>query len=198
MSHKFLLIIILSTLVVSSCKKTNDHLFDEAYTLTQKGQFDKAIKKYSELLNRNDKLQLAYYNRGYCYYSEKKYDKALEDFNQIIYLQTGGGQFVFTLNNNSPYASEESRYQIPYDDVLYQRAQVYFYLEKSDESFKDFGDLIKKEYQEQGNCYLWQASIILNRGDTSLACPYFNNAKKFANNEATSREAERMLKACFQ
>ena len=121
-------------LVLSSCKMTNEQLFDEAYNLTKKNQFDKAIEIYTKLLVRNNKLQLVYFNRGYCYYSMKEYKKALDDFNQIVYLQTGGGQIIFTLNSNSPYANEESKYQVEYHDVLYQRAQVYFYLGKNDES----------------------------------------------------------------
>ncbi len=195
MSIKITFICFLVSLVLPSCKKTNGQLFDDAYELTKKNKYDKAIKLYNKLLERNDKLQLAYYNRGYCYYSMKEYKKALEDFNQIINLQTfGGGQIVFTLNSDSPYASEESKYQVSYHDVLYQRAQVYFYLGKNNESFKDFGNLVASEYEEKSNCYLWQGSIILNSGDTSRACPYFNNAKHFANNETIAIEAEKMIK----
>ena len=197
MSFKIILVSLVIGLILSSCRKTNEQLFDEAYGLTKTGQFDKAIKIYTKLLERNDKLQLGYYNRGYCYYSLKQYIKALDDFNRIIDLQTvGGGKMILTLNSDSPFASEESKYQVSYHDALYQRAQVYFYLEKYNYSFKDFDDLITSGYEEKGNCYLWQGSIILNTGDTSKACLYFINAKKFADNKTIEGEAEKMVKFC--
>jgi tetratricopeptide (TPR) repeat protein len=187
-------IIFFSVFVLSSCKKTNDQLFDEAYALTKKSEYKKAIKVYTSLLERNDKLQLAYYNRGYCYYSMKEYNKALEDFDRTIGLQTlGGGSIIFTLNSESPFASEEAKYQVPYYDALYQRAQVYFFLGKNKESFNDFGVLIANEYEEKSNCYLWQGSIIINSGDTTKACSYFSNAKQFANSKTLETEAEEML-----
>jgi len=194
MNIKIIFGLLLTLFVLSSCKKTNDELFDEAYDLTKKNEYDKAIKVYTELIKRNKKLQLPYYNRGYCYYSKQDYSKALFDFNKVIELHTVGG-FIFTLNSESPFASEEAKYQVPYYDALYQRAQVYFYLGKNNESFQDFNSLIANNYEEKGNCYLWQGSIILNNGDTSKACTYFASSKKYATNENVLQEAEKMLNA---
>ncbi|MGN6247362.1 MAG: tetratricopeptide repeat protein [Ginsengibacter sp.] len=193
MNYKITFIIFLGVFVFSSCKESNEQLFNKASELSKKGQFDKAITIYTQIIGRNDKLQLAYNNRGYCYYSKKEYSKALQDFNRILNLQTGGGQIVFTLNRDSPYADEEAKYQVAHDDVLYQRAQVYFYLGNKNESFTDFDYLIANEYKEKSNCYLWQGSILLNRGDTVQACSKFKNAEKFANNKVVETQAEQML-----
>lgn len=180
---------------MSSCSKSTDQLFDEAYVLTTKNQYDKAIIKYNKILERNNKFQLAYYNRGYCYYSKNEYSKALEDFNRIIQLQTGGSQMIFTLNSDSPFASEESKYQVSYYDALYQRAQVCFYLGKNKDSYNDFDVLIASNYEEKSNCYLWQGSIWQNNGDSARACTCFTNAKAFANKKSIATEAENKLQA---
>ena len=96
MNIKIVFVILLSTVILSSCKKTTDELFDEANALTNNNEYDKAIKIYSELIMRNNKLELCYYNRGFCYLSKKEYGRALLDYNRIIDLRTlGGGQFIF-------------------------------------------------------------------------------------------------------
>lgn len=178
--------------ILSSCKKTNTALFDEAYDLIKRNEFDKAINIYTDLVTRNKKFQLAYYNRGYCYYSIKNYSKALFDFNKVMELQTAGG-FIFTMNNDSPFADEEAKYQVSYYDALYQRAQVNFYLEEDSAAFQDFNALIANNYAEKSNCYLWQGSIMLNWRDTAKSCSYFLNSQKFANNESIRQEAQKML-----
>ena len=192
MNIKIIIYFFLAVIVLSSCKKTNDELFDEAYNLTKRKEYDKAIKVYTELIKRNRKLQLPYYNRGYCYYSKEDYSRALFDFNTVMELQTVGG-FILTFNPNLPFAGEEARYQVPYYDALYQRAQINFYLEKDSASFEDFNMLIANNYVEKSNCYLWQGNIVLNNGDTAKACSYFLNSQKFANSELINQEAQKML-----
>ena len=192
MNIRVIYIIFLSTLFLYSCKKSNEQLFDEAYTLLQNDQYDKAINLYTDLIKRNSKFQLAYYNRGYCYYSQKNYKSALFDFNKLIDLQTIGG-FIYTQNSNGPFSNEESKFQVPYYDALYQRAQVNFYLERNNESFQDFSSLVVNNYEEKSNCYLWLGSIFINSGDTLKACDCYNNAQKYSNKEAIEKEAGKFI-----
>ena len=197
MNIKIIFAVLLCTSILSSCKKTTDELFREANTLSNNKEYDKAIKIYSELIMRNNKLELCYYNRGYCFLCKKEYGRALLDYNRIIDLRTsGGGQFIFTLNSDSPFASEEARYQAPYNDVIYQRGQVYFFLGKYKESAGQFNSLIVQNYAERkSNCYLWLGSIMLNSGDTTKACAYFSNSAKTAYNADDSLEATKMITA---
>lgn len=192
MNIKIVFSFLLALFVLSSCKKTNEELFDEAYNLIKRKEYDKAIKIYTQLIKRNRKLQLAYYNRGYCHYSKEEYSWALFDFNKVMELQTVGG-FVFTLNPDLPYAGEEAKYQVSYYDALYQRAQVNFYLNQDSASFRDFNVLIANNYTEKSNCYLWQGAIKLNWGDTAKSCRYFIKAQQFANSESLKQEAQKML-----
>ncbi|MGB4843502.1 MAG: tetratricopeptide repeat protein [Ferruginibacter sp.] len=197
MNIKIILSIFLCFSLLSSCKKTTEQLFDEAYSLTKKGKLDKAIKIYSDLIKQNDKLQSAYYNRGYCYYSEKEYSKALQDFETLINLQTlGGGKIIFSLNSDSPFASEEAKYQVPYFDAVYQRAQVYSFLDKNEESFQDFKYLVDNNYEEKSNCFFWLGSLVLNKGDTVRACDYLTKSKETANRKDVLEAVEKMINEC--
>jgi tetratricopeptide (TPR) repeat protein len=200
MNIKILLLFSLIALLLSSCKKTTDQLFDEAHRLAKKENYDEAIKVYNILLKRNPRLQLAYYNRGFCFYNKKQYHKALFDFNQVISLVSpGGADLILTLNSEGPFALEEAHYQVPYNDALFQRARVYFFLKKNTESQQDFTKLVAVNYKDKANCYLWLSTISMNNGDTVNACAYLANAKKFANTKFLLQEAEsRIGEYCSQ
>lgn len=118
MSPKFIFAFFFFLFVFASCRQTNEQLLDEAYRLSQQKKYNEAIKIYTEVIRRNKKLQLAYYNRGFAYTATKQYGKALADFDKIMSLQTRGN-WIVTRNKDIPYASEEIRDQIPYADALY-------------------------------------------------------------------------------
>lgn len=168
-------------------------MLDKAYNLNKQKKYDNAIDIYNEVINRNSKLQLAYYNRGFAYLQIKKYDKALADFNKVIALQTHG-DIIITYNKDMPYADEETRAQVPYDDALYQRAQVKYFMDSLKSSFIDFQTLIDKNYEEKSNCILWQGTIYIRSGKTDKACSYFDNAKQVALTDDDRNEANEMIK----
>ena len=90
-----------------SCKQTNEQMTSKGIKLYNKEKYKEAIGIYTNVLNNNSKLQLAYYYRGLCYIETKEYLKALNDFNSIINLKTlGGGNFIWELNPNSIVADE--------------------------------------------------------------------------------------------
>jgi tetratricopeptide (TPR) repeat protein len=193
MSLKLISITIASLYLLTSCKQTNEQLLDKAYNLNKQKKYDKAIDIYDEVINRNSKLQLAYYNRGFAYLQTKKYDKALADFNKVIALQAHG-DIIITYNKDMPYADEETRSQVPYDDALYQRAQVKYFMDSLKSSFLDFQTLIDKNYEEKSNCILWQGTIYIRSGKKDKACSYFDNAKQVALTDDDRNEANEMIK----
>ncbi len=185
----------LITLLVlfASCKQTNEQLLDKAYVLSKKKEYDKAIDVYNKVIKSNNKLQLAYYNRGFAYLGQKQYDKALWDFNKVMALQTHGS-FIMTYNQDSPFADEEAKAQVPYNDALYQRAQVKYFMDSLKSSFIDFQTLVDNSYEEKSNCVLWQGTIYLRSSKTDKACEYFGKAKQFALIDDDRNEADKMLK----
>ncbi len=176
-----------------SCKQTNEQLLDKAYNLSKQKKYDKAIEVYNKVIKSNSKLQLAYYNRGFAYLATKQYDKALWDFNKVMALQSHGG-FIITYNQDSPFADEEARAQVPYNDALYQRAQVKYYMDSLKSSFIDFQTLVDNNYEEKSNCILWQGIIYVRSGITDKACAYFDKAKQAGLTDDDKHEAEEMIK----
>lgn len=175
-----------------SCKQTNDQLFDKAYALTKEKKYNKAIEIYNELIKRNRKLQLAYYNRGFCYMDTKQYSKALADFNAVMDLQTNG-DYIVTFNKDLPYASDEVRAQVPYYDALYERAQAKYFLDSLKSSFIDFQTLVNNNYEEKSNCIIWQGTILVSYRKNEKACEYFERAKSLATNQDDVKEADRYI-----
>ncbi len=179
-------------LIHISCQQTKEDLMDRAYTLSKEKNYKQAIKLYTEIIQRNNKLQQPYYNRGFCYFALKDYPKALSDFNKIIDLHMMGN-LVFTLNSNSPLADEEAKSQIPYNDAIYQRAQVKYFMDSIKSSFLDFQMLIDDNYPEKSNCILWQGTILVRSNNSDKACAYFEKAKLSAMNEDDKQEADKMI-----
>jgi len=166
---------------------------DKAFNLSKQKKYDKAVETYTDVIKRNSKLQLAYYNRGFAYLATKKYNMALADFNKIMALQTHG-DFVFTNNKDVPYADEETKDQVSYYDALYQRAQVKYFMDSLKSSFIDFQTLVDNNYEEKSNCILWQGTIYEKSGKTDAACVCFDKAKQFASTEDDRKEADEMIK----
>jgi hypothetical protein len=192
MSFKPIFIFLYFAFLLVSCKQTNEQLLDKGYKLSKQKKYDKAIKIYTEVINRNDKLQLAYYNRGFAYIATKQYNNALADFNKVMSLQTFG-DIIMTYNQDSPIADEEARAQVPYDDALYQRAQVKYFMDSLASSFTDFQVLVNKGYQEKSNCILWQGTICVRGGKADKGCEYFEKAKQFALTDEDKKEADEMI-----
>ena len=166
---------------------------DKAYNLSKQKKFDKAVEAYTDVIKRNSKLQLAYYNRGLAYLATKKYEMALADFNKIMALQTQG-DFILTYNKDVPYADEETKAQVSYNDALYQTAQVKYFMGSLKSSFIDFQILVDNNYEEKSNCVLWQGTIYEKSGNTDEACRCFDKAKQFASTEGDRKEADEMIK----
>jgi TolA-binding protein len=190
---RLILIYILSLILLTSCKETNEELFDKAYNLGKEKKYDKAIEMYTKLIKRNRKLQLPYYNRGITYMHLEKYGKALEDFDKVLSLQNYGSGFILTFNPDSPIASEEDRNQVPYTDVLYQRGQVEYFMDSLKNSFTDFKVLVNANYEEKSNCLLWLGTIMIRYEKTAKACEYFNSAKQAALTNDDRAEADKMI-----
>ena len=174
-------------LCISSCKQTTEARINKAVRKHQNGKTQEAIAIYTDLINESPKLQLPYINRGYCYMETREYKKAYDDFNRIISLQTIGN-FIFTLNPNSPVASEEARMQIDYDDAFYERAIAKIYLDSINGGHKDMRRLINKGYYKKGLCIMWQGITWVLADSTNKGCAIMENAKLHVNSKEDLEE----------
>lgn len=190
--------VLICSLLLTSCKETNDQLLDKGYNLNTQKQYEKAIEVFSEVIKRNKRLQLAYYNRGFAYLELKQYDKALADFNKVMSLQTKGN-YIITYNDQLPYASEETKAQVPYNDALYKRAQVKYFMDSLKSSFTDFQRLVDDDYEEKSNCMTWQGVIYVVSGYKETGCEYFFKARQYATNDEDSNNAQELINTyCIQ
>jgi tetratricopeptide (TPR) repeat protein len=196
MKSKTSLISIFYLLLFASCKRTNEQLIREAVRLTDKKDYKKAIEIYTTVINNNDKIELAYFNRGRCYYYIDQYDSALKDFNAVLANKPTSG-IIITVNPNSPAATEEDRTKVPYNDVLYQRAIVKVYTDSMQSSYRDFQTLIDANY-EKAFCTIWQGDIWHMIGNDEKACKFMQRAKRLATSEEEIKEADKMIKEYCQ
>lgn len=192
MTSKTALIVAAFLILLASCKQTDEQLLGKAYEFSKNKKYDGAIEILTEVINRNDSLQLAYYNRGIAYMATKKYHSALLDFNKVLALQTIG-DYTITYTDGTPFSDEKTRAQVPYNDALYTRAQAKYFMDSLASSFTDFQSLVERNYQEKSNCVLWQGTILLKSGKPGKACVYFDKAKKYALTNDDAREADQMI-----
>jgi len=178
---------------LTSCKETNEQLINKGIRLSDERKYDEAIAIYTDVIKRNPKLPLAYYNRGIAYMYLEKYKNALADFNKIIASQQNSGPFKYVPNPNSPFAKEEDRAFVSYYEALYQRAQVKYHMDSVQSSYRDFTELIEN-YYEVSNCYLWQGTLWMRAGNREKACERFDKATIYARTEEDRQEADRMTK----
>ncbi len=180
--------------IITSCKETNDNLLSKGVNLSKEKKYEEAIKVFSAIIKKDSKLQLPYYNRGIAYFKLDKYPEALSDFEKVVSLKTFGGKnIIFTYNQDSPFAGEEAKMQVPYNDVIYQLAQVKYFMDSLKSSYKYFQMLVENNYEEKSNCLLWQGTIWHASGDSSKACDFFRRGKSAALNQEDIDEANKML-----
>jgi len=192
MKLKILIGLLSLSFLFGGCKKTDEQLLDEALSYYQSKNYNEAIRINSKVINSNKKLQEPYYNRAFCYWKLNKLDSALTDFQKVLDLHMIGN-FQFELNKNSPFASDEAKFQVSYNDALYQKAQLEYELNNLKGSFEDFKRLVNEDY-EKSNCFLWLGTIMLRQGKQTKALNYFNLSKKAATNKEDIDEANRLLR----
>jgi tetratricopeptide (TPR) repeat protein len=180
--HPLNYLLALTALLSFGCKQTNDQLNGEGVRLYNQGNDLDAIKYFSRVIEQNNKLQIAFYNRSLCYSDLKRYALALNDLNQIRALQGDGPQLIFS-NLGSRFASEENRDQVPVMTVLFERAKVKFFMDSLKSSFIDFRTCLDNQY-EINKSRLWLGTIYIRTGNKAKGCDLYQQAKNFGDDEA--------------
>jgi tetratricopeptide (TPR) repeat protein len=187
-----LIILTAFSLLILSCKRTNEQLIQEAIRLVNKEKYKEAIDIYTKVINNNNKIELAYFNRGQCYSSIRQYDLAYKDFDTLL-SRDPTESVVFTISPNSPIASEEDRTKVSLDAVFYERAIVKFYMDSVQSAYEDFQTLINLGY-EKAFCTMWQGDLWHVSGDDKKACEFMQKARKLSTSDEEKKEAEKMIK----
>jgi tetratricopeptide (TPR) repeat protein len=171
-----------------------EDLIRKGVRVQKKGNYEEAIKLYTRAIDKNDRLQLAYYNRGICFIEIKEYFKSLADFNALVKLiAPGDGYFIVHKNSDLPFLGPEAQTQVPYDDALYMRAQANWYVDSFRIAYNDFQQLLQRNYKEKVFCLLWQAAIWSRSNKVDSACNFSRKAKDIAMTDNEIQEAEKAI-----
>jgi tetratricopeptide (TPR) repeat protein len=73
--------------VSADAQVTGNNMYDNAYRNYTAGNFEEAIKYYTEYLKSNTTSDRAFYERGMCYESVRRIDDALRDYNSAINIK---------------------------------------------------------------------------------------------------------------
>ena len=84
-----------------------------------KGDYNRAIAEVTEAIRLDPKLSNPYTDRGQYYYSLKKYDEAIANFDQAILLNSGDIAWAYGDRGNAYYAKGEDQKAIDnYDHAI--------------------------------------------------------------------------------
>jgi len=87
-----LLLIVLVTMVFTACsgppKGSAEWYFEQAHELAEQGDFDEAIRQYSNAIDVNPEMAQAYVNRAAAYASKENYERAIDDCTTAIDLES--------------------------------------------------------------------------------------------------------------
>jgi len=161
---------------MAGCENTTEQLFRRGDWLYDQKKYNEAIAQYNEVIERNGKIQYAYYRRATCYVEQKKYTEALKDLEKVIFLITGGStgpvRYIVVLNKNGPFADDVAQYQVDYYEAVYQRGLIKEKMRSAKSAIADFQSCIDNRYNIN-NCRIWQGMAWLDIGENDKACACF-------------------------
>jgi len=114
-------------------------LFNQAMVSWNRGDYEKAISNFSEVLKINPKSANAYRHRGSIYLQRRQYDQAVSDYTKALEIESRGGA--------AP-------------DAYYHRAEAYRRKGQYDEAISDYTRAF-----EIGSGNPWKHMVIISRGD---------------------------------
>jgi len=131
----FSIIIMFFSGVANGQKMPSDY-FDEASKYFEDEKFDEALKGYQYIVDNHSKNELfpkAFYNVGYIYFIQKKYDKAIPIFKEILESNFNekenlGGGIMADPYTNYRHRASEILSEIYYGKSNYETALYYFAL----------------------------------------------------------------------
>jgi tetratricopeptide (TPR) repeat protein len=185
-SMKVFTIIFAFFICLFSCQPSESVLLEQGNNLFEKGEYQKAIKLYTDIIDKNIGNELAIYNRGLAYYQLDSNIAALQDFNTILERKATGTQIEF----NPTYASGNDRLKVSYLQALYQRGLVWENMDSLRKAFVDYKTCLDSETER-----MQKAKLCIRIGDIyqrasnmkEKGCEYYRQALLLGHEEANAR-----------
>ena len=141
--------------------KALEKTFQEGDRAYRKGDYDKAIVLFSEVLKADGEHLNAYLQRGFCYSLQKKYDAAIADLTSVI-QQKPDHLWAYT-SRGSAY-NKLGKYElamIDFDTVLGLDP-------KNEEAFNNRGWTKKSLGDIKGACSDWKSSKKMGNSEAAI------------------------------
>ncbi len=175
---KFILLCFIFAILFVSAKAqvTGNNIYDNAYRNYTAGNFEDAIRYYTEFINSNTTNDKAVYERGMCYESIRRFDDAIRDYNTAvnlkpffslyyicrgyIYIKTGIPQnalsdFTFAIQNDPSNP-----------EAYWGRVNAYLDLDKYDFALRDINSAINLK-TDNALYYYIRAAVYSKLNDTA-------------------------------
>jgi tetratricopeptide (TPR) repeat protein len=126
---------------------------DRGDAFTRKGEFDNAIKEYTEAIRLDASCRFAYVFRGNAWYEKKEYDRAIQDFGEALRLDPASASIyclrgaVWAIKNDLDRAIEDFDEAIRLDsanaDAFVSRGQAWLAKNNYDQAIQDYDHAIR-------------------------------------------------------
>jgi tetratricopeptide (TPR) repeat protein len=169
-------------------EERNRVLFDQAQAAQKRGDFDRAIADYSEVIRLNPgdpRTAAAFNNRGNAYVAKKEFDRAIADFSEVIRFDPNnasafvkrGLEYAKKIDFIRAIADFDEAIRLDPFDVraLYNRGNAYSMKGDPDRAISDFNEAIRIDPK-----YSWafnnRGMAYARKNDLERALADFNEA----------------------
>jgi tetratricopeptide (TPR) repeat protein len=160
-------------------------------------QDEKAISNYNALLSFDPNNTTAFYYIGLCKYTQKKYQEAIEFYNNALITKgvsnpsdTSSPQFVLDLNKNG-IRGDQAAFDVASYEIYYERGLAYYSAGQIKRAYYDFENCINQKYNLGESNYMvglcWLTANIKDK-----ACEAFKQGSFYGDSLSTTQ----ILKVC--
>ncbi len=144
------------------------------------GDYEEAVKTYTRLVNQNEKDDMAYNNRAYCYRILRDYEKSLADYDMAISLKPDFynhyfGKYYLLMEQGETAAAAEvltkaSEIEVKTSQDQYNTAKLHYLQGDYDTALAEFSDGYANGFQE---AYYYIGEIYRVKKDYPKAIYYY-------------------------
>ena len=149
--------LVVSDILLLLNPENHEHWFRKGLTLMNLNKNKEAIEAFTKAINHRKDFGVAYMNRGLIYFNKlSEYDKALEDFNQVISFSFDKKQMAIARLYMAKIYLKKTNYRKAMDEAWMAKDLYYALgnLEMADESYRFFDYAAQLECDRpNGYCY---------------------------------------------
>jgi Flp pilus assembly protein TadD len=175
---------------------TTREAYARGLTYAHKGDYDPAIKEFTDALRLTPDYDRAYQNRGYVYLVKGDYDRAITDFNEAIrlnpksYVAYNNRGWAYVLRSDYDQAIEDAAESLrlkPSAEAYHTRGYAYLGKGDYDLAIEDFSESIGMD-SNQAHAFNDRGEAYAGKGDYDRAIEDFNQALRIDRKHPNARQ----------